>query len=71
MAIIYGISLLAALLTGGAIGWLLTVGHLERVAYQHRSYENEMIEAQELYMALALLRHIKPYGSVQGDEPDA
>lgn len=65
MATIYGVGLIMALLAGGAIGWLLTIGHFQRIASQHREYENELAEVREFYVAWAMARHIRPGNSMR------
>lgn len=60
MAMLYGVGLAMALLTGGTVGLFLTAAHYERIASQQREYEKEMAEGRDFYVALAMLRHIKP-----------
>lgn len=60
MAIIYGVGLAMALLTGGAIGMFLTNAYHERIAPQHRQYEKEIAGDRDFYAILATLRPIKP-----------
>jgi hypothetical protein len=69
MAIMYSIGLLTALLTGGAIGWLVTLAHFERLGANHREYEREMEEAEEFYAARGLLQQMKPDRWMGDNEP--
>jgi uncharacterized membrane-anchored protein YhcB (DUF1043 family) len=67
MAIVYSMSLVAALLAGLAIGWLATFLYYGHVASQQREYEREMAEVQELNAARAMLRRLKPNQSTEDD----
>jgi hypothetical protein len=58
--ILYDIGLALALLTGGAIGLLVTAAHYEQIALRRWEYEKEMAEGREIYAALAMFRRIKP-----------
>jgi hypothetical protein len=60
VTIIYSVGLAMALLTGGAIGLVLTLAHYERISSRQREYEREIAEGRDLYAALAMFRHIKP-----------
>jgi hypothetical protein len=60
MVIIYDIGMVLALLTGGAIGLLVTAAHYEQIALRHWAYEKEVAARRELYVALGMLQHIKP-----------
>jgi hypothetical protein len=60
MAILYDVGLVLALLTGCAIGILVTVGHYEQIALRRWTYEQELAEGRELDAALAMFRRIKP-----------
>jgi hypothetical protein len=56
MEFVYGAGLLAALVSGGAAGWLGTILHSEHVSTRERGYELELTEAEELLVARAALR---------------
>jgi type II secretory pathway component PulJ len=71
MVIIYDIAIVLALLTGAAIGLLVTAGHYEQIARRHWAYEKEMAERRELYAALGMLRHIRPHHSADDEETAA
>jgi hypothetical protein len=56
MDFVYGAGLVAALVTGGAAGWLGTILHFEHVTMRERGYERELAETEELLAARAALR---------------
>jgi hypothetical protein len=58
--IFYDVGLALALLTGGAIGLLVTAAHYEQIALRRWEYEKEIAEGREIYAALAMFRRIKP-----------
>jgi hypothetical protein len=60
MVILYDIGLVLALLTGGAIGVLVTAAHYEQLALKRWAYEKEVAEGREFHAALAMFRRIKP-----------
>jgi hypothetical protein len=60
MAILYDVGLVLALLTGCAIGVLVTAAHYEQLALRRWAYEKEVAEGRELYAALAMFRRIRP-----------
>jgi hypothetical protein len=62
VAIIYGIGITMALLTGAAIGLLLTVTHYQRVAAERQRYEEEVARDPEFRAAAvqAVLHHYGP-----------
>jgi hypothetical protein len=60
MAILYDVGLVLALLTGCAIGVLVTAAHYEQTALRRWAYEKEVAEGRELYAALAMVRRSKP-----------
>ena len=66
MATAFCLGLLAALLVGGATGWLATFGYFERIKREQREYEREVAEAQEMLAARAMLRQMK--GQPRGEE---
>lgn len=56
-----GIGIAMALLTGGAIGLLLTVAHYQRAAARRQRYEQEAAQDRELYAAArAAIRRYRP-----------
>lgn len=57
---LYYVGLLLALLTGGAIGLLVTAAHYEQIALRQWAYEKGMAEGREFYAALGMLRHVRP-----------
>ncbi len=59
MSIIYGLILMATLLMGGVVGWLITTWHYERVAADYDQDEEEMAEFQDLYAAWAMLHRMR------------
>jgi len=60
MVILYDAGLVLALITGCAIGVLVTAAHYEQVALRRWAYEKEVAEGRELYAALGMFRRIKP-----------
>lgn len=61
VAMMYGIGIAMALLTGGAIGLLLTVAHYQQVAARHQQWEQEIApDAKRYAAALAALRRYQP-----------
>jgi hypothetical protein len=60
MAIIYGVGLAIAALTGGGLALFLTAAHYERIALQQQEYEKEVAESRDFYAVLAIRRRIKP-----------
>jgi hypothetical protein len=70
MKIIDALALLAALLAGGAGGWLVAVTSQKMTAERQRSYELEMADLDELYAAWAKLRRAQPGESHQSCRPD-
>jgi hypothetical protein len=60
MKIIDALPLLAALLSGGAGGWIAAMARQKMSAEQQRSYELEMADYEELYAAWASLRRAQP-----------
>jgi hypothetical protein len=60
MAVLYDVGLVLALLTGCAIGVLVTAAHYEQLALRRWAYEKEVAEGRELYAALAMFRRIRP-----------
>jgi hypothetical protein len=60
VAIIYGVGLAMAMLTGGAIGAFLTAAHYERIASRQEEYEKEIADSRDFYAVLAVLRRTKP-----------
>ena len=60
MAILYDVGLVLALLTGCAIGVLVTAAHYEHLAFQRWAYEKEVADGREVHAALAMFRRIKP-----------
>jgi hypothetical protein len=71
MVIIYDVGMILALLTGAAIGLLVTAGHYQQIALRHWAYEKEVAEHRELYAALGMLRHIKPAHAADDQETAA
>ena len=65
MKIIDALPLLAALLCGGAGGWIVAMARQKMSAERQRSYELEMADFEELYAAWASLRRIQPDESYQ------
>jgi hypothetical protein len=59
MVIFYGVGLVLALITGGAIGVLVTAAHHEQLAFRRWAYEKEVAEGREFHAALAMFRRIK------------
>ena len=60
MVIFYDVGLVLTLLTGCAIGVLVTAGHYEQLAFQRWAYEKEVAQRREFHAALAMFRRIKP-----------
>jgi hypothetical protein len=60
MVVLYDVGLVLALLTGCAIGLLVTAAHYEHIALRRWTYEKEVAEGREMYAALAMLRRVKP-----------
>lgn len=56
MEFVYGAGLVAALVTGGAAGWLGTILHSEHIATRERGYELDLADSEELLVARAALR---------------
>lgn len=70
MTVLYGIGIMMALLTGGAISLFLTVAHYRLVAARHHKYEQEIARDRELYAAAqAILQHYKSTSSRDGQAP--
>ena len=65
MKIIDALSLLAALLSGGAAGWIVAMARQKMAAERQRSYELEVADLEELYAAWARLRRVQPDESYQ------
>jgi hypothetical protein len=70
MVLLYDVGLVLALLTGCAIGLLVTAAHYERIALRRWAYEKEVAEGREMYAALAMFRHVKPNHPAEA-EPSA
>jgi hypothetical protein len=60
MVILYDVGLMLALLTGGAIGVLVTAAHYEQLAFRRWAYEKEVADGREVHAALAMFRRINP-----------
>jgi hypothetical protein len=60
MALLYDVGLVLALLTGCAIGLLVTAAHYEQIALRRWAYEKEVAEGREMYAALAMFRRVTP-----------
>jgi hypothetical protein len=60
MDVPYAFGLLAALLVGGAGGWLGTFGYFAWRAAQERAYEKQLAEEEDIYLARDLLRRMNP-----------
>jgi hypothetical protein len=71
MAILYDAGLVLALLTGCAIGVLVTAGHYEQLALRRWAYEKEAAEGREFHAALAMFRRIKPDHPADDQAPAA
>jgi hypothetical protein len=69
MDALYVVGLVMACITGCVAGWLLTQARFERIASAEREYERELAEAEELYVARAILRRTPPYNQMEGNEP--
>jgi hypothetical protein len=70
MAMIDGIGIAMALLTGAAIGRLLTVAHYQRAAAKRHRYEQEAARDTELYAAArAAVRHYRSAGPRDSTAP--
>jgi hypothetical protein len=59
MKAIDALALLAALLAGGAGGWVLAVVRQNLAAERQRSYEFELRDKAEVYAAWASLRRVQ------------
>ena len=59
MALLYDVGLVLALLTGCAIGLLVTAAHYEQIALRRWTYEKEVADGREVHAALAMFRRIK------------
>jgi hypothetical protein len=71
MAILYDAGLVLALLTGCAIGVLVTADHYEQIALRRWAYEKEAAEGREIHAALAMFRRIKPDQPADDQAPAA
>jgi hypothetical protein len=69
--IVYDVGLVLALLTGGAIGLLVTAAHYQQIALRQWAYEKEIAERRELYAALGAFRRLKPDGAPDDEAPAA
>jgi hypothetical protein len=56
MALLYDVGLVLALLTGCAIGILVTAAHYEQLALRRWAHEKEVAEGRDFYATLAMLR---------------
>jgi hypothetical protein len=65
MKIIDALPLLAALLSGGAGGWIVAMARQKMSAERQRSYELEVADLEELYAVWASIRRVHPDESYQ------
>jgi hypothetical protein len=68
MGAVYILGLAVAFIAGGVTAWLVTQAHFERIASTKREYERELAEAEELYVAQAMLRRMTPYDQMGDNE---
>lgn len=69
MDAVYILGLAMAFIAGCVAGWLVTRTHFERNASGEREYERELAEAEEIYVARAILRRMPPYDQMEHNEP--
>jgi hypothetical protein len=69
MDAVYVLGLVMAFIAGCVAGWLVTQARFERLASAEREYEHELAEAEELYVARAILRRMPPYDRMGENEP--
>jgi iron only hydrogenase large subunit-like protein len=68
MDALYIVGLAMACVTGCVGGWLVTQARFERIASAEREYERELAEAEELYVAQAILRRMPLYNQMGDNE---
>jgi hypothetical protein len=59
MDLVDGLSIVLAVLAGGAGGSLLTIQHYHRIEQDRAAYEEEAARAQDVLAGLALLRRMR------------
>jgi hypothetical protein len=70
MILIDGLALLAAMLAGGAGGWLAAATDHRRVAERERSYEQELADYREIYAAWGMLRRTRCADPAKNDQSE-